>query len=151
MRLLRVLAAGSMLAISVLGASAAAVAAAPAQTETYPVHEEWCFVDIDLTYCTVTLGHFKVLYAANGDERASTHLRDEVVITDSSTGGYVGGYTTIVNDQFRYGAGPDFGMSIKSVEHTRATTGDLTCTSHYVLRIADYDLQIDRRQVHCSS
>ena len=149
MRAFRSLAAGAMLAISVLGASAVSVAAAPAQTESYPIHEEWCFVDVDLTYCTVTLGHFKVLASANGDERITTHLRDEVAITDTVTGAPVGSYTTIVNDQFRYAAGPDFGMSIKSVEHTRATSGDLTCVSHYLLKIDDYELSIEHRQLHC--
>ena len=149
MRVLRTIAAGAMLALAVIGASAATVSAAPAESESYPVHEEWCFVDIDLTYCTVTLGHFKVLVTADGDERVATHLRDEVVITDTRTGAYVGSYTTIVNDQFRYGAGPDFGMSIKSVEHTKAVDGDLTCTSHSVLKIADYELQIDRVSFNC--
>ena len=136
---------GSLLALAVLGGSAVAVSAAP-EKGTYVIDESWCFDDTVLIYCTEMTGTFRFAVSADGDERAVTHLVTDVVITDPS-GAYVGAYTTRVNDQFRYDAAG--GMTIKSVEKTRSVDGDLTCTSIAVLRIADYELQIDHRTLHC--
>jgi len=145
MRSFRTIVTGSLLALAVFGGSAGAVAAAP-EKGTYVIDESWCFDDTVLIYCTEMTGTFRFAVSADGDEHAVTHLVTDVVITDPS-GAYVGAYTTRVNDQFRYDVVS--GMTIKSVEKTRSIDGDLTCTSIAVLRIADYDLKIDHRTLHC--
>lgn len=146
MRTLRYLTTGALLALAVLGASAATVLAAPADTGRFEVADAWCFDDVTLVYCTETDGFVSVVVTPDGGEKAVTHLRSRTVITDAA-GAYVGEYTVRTQDQFRYSADGD--VTMHEVTHTSATFDGTTCTGHSVLRIADFEVRIDRSTLTC--
>ena len=146
MRLVRSVLTGSLLALALVGGSAAAVSAASSTHETFPIQEAWCFDDGLLTYCTEITGTFTVVVEPSGDERSLTKLTQHVVITDDD-GAYVGEYTSRVNDQFRFSW--DDGMTIKSLERIHSFDGELTCVSSIKVLIKDFDVKVDEIRTHC--
>ncbi len=146
MRIVRSLLTGSLLALTILGASTAAVSAASSTHETFPIDEAWCFDDGLLTYYTEMTGTFKVTLDPSGGSRSQTKIVQHVVITDDA-GAYVGEYTSRVHDQFRFDF--DGGMTIKSLERIHSVDGDLTCVSSIKLFIKDYEAKVDDVQWRC--
>lgn len=143
---LRSLTAGVLLALTVLGAGAATVLAAPAESGRSELADAWCFDDITLVYCTEIDGFFSVVVTPDGSGKAVTHLRSRTVITDAS-GAYVGEYAVRTQDQFRYSAEGD--VTMHEVTHTSARFDGMTCTGRSVLRIADFEVRIDHSTVSC--
>jgi hypothetical protein len=147
MRSSRSLVAGTLLATTLLTASAAAaLASGPATVDRHAVASAWCFQDVTLEYCTTVEGFFQVVTQPGGRESATTHLRQRVVIREA--GSYIAEYTTLTQDRFVFD--PDGEYVSHEVTHTRAALGDLRCISTTVFRLADFDVVIDRSVVHCA-
>ena len=146
MRIVRSLLTGSLLALTILGASTAAVSAASSTHETFPIDEAWCFDDGLLTYCTEMTGTVKFVLDPSGGERSITKIVQTVVITDDA-GAYVGEYTSRVNEQFRFDW--EGGATMKSIERIHSFDGELTCVSTLKLLIKDWDVKVDDMQVRC--
>lgn len=100
--------------------------------------EAWCFDDVVLVYCFDIDGVVHFTTTPDGRELASITQREDVVIYQG--GEVYGSYRTMTHDTFSYG---EDRVTFQAVGHTRSTSGDLTCVSTVVLRIADYEIVVD--------
>ena len=143
--LLRTVAVAAALA-AVLGAGASTALAASATGNSasvarYDFDEAWCF-DYGSSYdCSVVDGSLFVTITPDGREIGRIHFR-EVVKTYDPSGVQIGSTRVVALDRTVFADGGQNGTF--SVSHTRAVGDFGTCVVTYLLRIVDYDVQIDK-------
>jgi hypothetical protein len=112
-------------------------------SDGFAIDEEWCFEDVTLTYCFDIEGMVRFISTAPGKSVVNIQEREDVVIYEDDV--VVASYRTTTFDQLQM---DDDGLfTVQSVGHTRSIDGDLTCVSTVVLRIADYEVVVDRATV----
>ena len=132
----------SLLVTGAGGTVLAGTANAPA-SDGFAIDEEWCFEDVTLTYCFDIEGMVRFTSTAPGKSIVNIQERQDVVIYEDET--IVGSYRTTTFDQLQM---DDDGLfTVQSVGHTRSSDGDVTCVSTVVMRIADYEVVVDKATV----
>jgi hypothetical protein len=112
-------------------------------SDGYAIDEEWCFEDVTLTYCFDIEGMVRFVSTAPGKSIVNIQERQNVVIYEDDS--IVGSYRTTTFDQLQM---DDEGLfTVQSVGHTRSVDGDVTCVSTVVMRIADYQVVVDKASV----
>src|SRR3982750_1512089 len=129
---LRSLAAGTGLAILLLGAVASsAFAGAPAQPGRYTFGDDYCFVDVTITYCFEQDGALHFVVTPDGREMATITARERTLVYEN--GVLVGESRTVSVDKSLF---VDGGLgTFTMVSHTNASWSDITCVLTSVLKV----------------
>jgi putative hemolysin len=138
---LRSLAAGTALAVLLVGtvASTAFAAAGPAQPGRYTFSDDHCFADPSRTYCFEQAGALHFVVTPDGREMATITARERTLVYEN--GVLVGESRTVSVDKALFEAG---GLgTFTSVSHTNARFGDVKCVLTTVLRVKDYEVVVD--------
>lgn len=144
--LVRSLFASAAIAALVIGAGASTVlAAGPAGTsasvQRYDFDDAWCFDYGDTYDCTVVDATLLVTATPDGREHGRIHFRQSVE-SFAADGTQIGSSRTVAFDRTVFADGGQ--DSTFSVSHTRAVGDGWTCVSTYLLKIVDYELQLER-------
>jgi hypothetical protein len=137
---LRSLAAGTGLAILLVGAVASTTfAATPAQPGRYTFGDDYCFVDVGTTYCFEQDGALQFVVTPDGREMATITARERTLVYEN--GVLVGESRTVSVDKSLF---EDGGLgTFTTVSHTNASFGDVKCVLTTVLRVKDYAVVVD--------
>ncbi len=137
---LRSLLASALFAVSVLGVAASGALAASATPGRFTSSDAWCFDDVVLQYCFDNQHTVRFIEFADGDGWVSISSREQTVVYRD--GAIVGQSTTVSQDRSIY---VDGGLAtLREVSHTKYAGEGVTCTSTYLLRITDFELQMER-------
>ncbi|HET9520291.1 MAG TPA: hypothetical protein VFO73_04515 [Candidatus Limnocylindrales bacterium] len=146
---LRLLAATTTLTALLVGLQASPInpttpvarAAEPAQAARYVYDDEWCF-DYGATYdCTVQRAALIVTVTPDGRDIARITFRQDVTSYDAS-GNEIGSYQTVSLDRTVFADGGQ--DKTFSVSHVNAEGEWGSCTSTYLFKVVDYELQMDK-------
>ncbi|MFL5680294.1 MAG: hypothetical protein ACJ77B_06810 [Chloroflexota bacterium] len=136
----RSLAASLALAILVLGIVAStAFAAGGAQPGRYTFGDDYCFVDGSSTYCFEQDGSVHSVVTPDGREIGTINFRQTTTFFEN--GVYVGESRQVSVDKLVFDA--DGRTSFTSVSHTNTRLGDTKCVLTTVLKIVDFEVQVD--------
>lgn len=131
------------LAIAVAGASSALAAA---QTQSVSLDADWCFQDGSTQYCFDVDGKAQFVDNQAG---SSVTINSITRTTVYESGAYAGESKSV--QMFRGVFAADGTVTMQSNVHTRATSGDETCTYKMVLRIVDYEFVLDHTVSTCGA
>jgi hypothetical protein len=150
--ILRALAATAAVAALMLGTGASTALAAgdssPATVAHYEFGDAWC-IDFGVQYdCTVTDGTMTVTITPDGRETALIHFRETVTSYDPS-GVQIGTFKVMRFDRTVFSDGGQ--DSTFTVSRYQAFGPYETCHGSYLLRIVDYEVQVEHFYgPHCS-
>ena len=151
--LIRTLAATAALAALVLGTGASTALAAgdpstPASVVRYDFGDSWCFDFGSQVDCTITDGTLSVTATPDGREMARIHFRETVTSFDPS-GVQIGTFKTASFDRTVFADGGQ--DSTFSVSRYQGSGPYETCHGGYLLKIVDYEVQVEHfNGPHCS-
>jgi hypothetical protein len=137
---LRSILASSIVAVALLAIGTTSALAGNATPGRYTFGDAWCFDDVVLQYCFDNQHTLQVVEFADGDSFARISSRERTVVYRN--GAVVAESLEISNDRSVF---LDGGLaSMHTVSHVRYAGDGVTCSSTYLLKITDYELQIDR-------
>jgi hypothetical protein len=144
---IRSIGAAVVLATVVLGAGASTALAAP--VEKYVFDDAWCFDYGTVGYdCTVSHGTLFVTVTPDGRDVARIVFRQTVSSFDAA-GVQVGTFKTWSFDRTVFAEGGQDQTFV--VDHFRGVGEYSSCHGSYVLKIVDYELQVEHYNgPHCS-
>jgi hypothetical protein len=136
----RSLAASLALAVLMLGSVAsAAFAAGPAQPARYTFGDDYCFVDGSSTYCFEQSGSLQSVVTPDGRELGTINYRQTTTFFEN--GVYMGQSRQVSVDKLLFDV--DGRTSYTTVSHTNTRLGETKCVLTTVLKIVDFEIQVD--------
>ena len=137
---LRRLIASAALAVVALSTGVAAVAAAgPAETGRYTFGDDYCFVDVNMTYCFEQQGALHFVVTPDGRDLATITWRQTTRFIQN--GQLVGESRQVSVDKSVFEEG---GLgTFQTVSHTNTRFGEVKCVLTTVLKMQDYEIVVD--------
>ena len=128
------------LAILTLSTGVAAVAAAgPAETGRYTFGDDYCFVDVNMTYCFEQAGALHFVVTPDGRDVATINWRQTTRFYQN--GQLVGESREVSVDKSLFEEG---GLAtFHTVSHTNTRFGEIRCVLTTVLKMKDYEIVVD--------
>jgi hypothetical protein len=138
----RSLAAGLALAVVLFGSMASTAFAAsgtPADPGRYTFGDDYCFVDVNATYCFEQDGQLHFVTTPDGRDLATINYRERTLIYQN--GELIGESREVSVDKSIFEAGGLVTMT--GVSHTNSRYGDVKCVITSVLKIVDFQVVVD--------
>jgi hypothetical protein len=138
---IRSIVASGALALLVLAAptSTALAGGSPAQPGRYTFGDDYCFVDVSVTYCFEQDGALHFVQTPDGREMATINHRQTTLVYQD--GKLVGESRQVSVDKSLF---EDGGLgTFQTVSHTNARFGEVKCVLTTVLKIVDYEVEVD--------
>jgi hypothetical protein len=110
-----------------------------ASVQQYQYDDSWCFDDGWQVNCTVSHATLAVTITPDGRDIARIHFNEQVV--SFQNGVQVGEYSVRSFDRTVFGNGGQ--DSTFTVSHLRARADGSSCNYTYLLKIVDYELQLE--------
>jgi hypothetical protein len=134
-----ILTSGALALFVLATAASAAFAAGPAEPYRYTFGDDYCFVDVNMTYCFEQDGALHFVETPDGRSLATINHRQ--ITRFYQNGQLVGESREVSVDKSLF---EDGGLgTFQTVSHTNTRYGEVKCVLTTVLKIVDYEVEVD--------